>query len=166
MRPVGSAAELERRRRRAVGLMREGFSLHETGRRIGCHASSVMRWWAAYRRRGTAALKPKPTPGRPPRLTARQKQRLLRWLLAGSMAHGYRTDLWTTQRIADVIARKFGVRYHRDHVGRLLHTLDWSCQKPERRALQRDEGAIEAWKRRDWPRIKKTPRGWAPISRS
>jgi transposase len=82
------------------------------------------------------------------------------------MSHGYRTDLWTTLRIADLIKAKFGIRYHRDHVGRLLHSLGWSCQKPERRALQRNDDGIAEWKRRDWPRIKKTPRGWVPTSLS
>ena len=166
MRPVGSAAELERRRHRAVVLVRKGFSLNEAARRIGCEASSVMRWWEAYRRGGKKALKSRPTPGRPPRLTDPQKTRLIRYLLEGAMAHGYRTELWTTLRIAEVIQNKFGVHYHRDHVGRLLHALNWTCQKPEKRAIQRDEAAIEAWKRRDWPRIKKTRRGWVPISPS
>jgi transposase len=87
---------------------------------------------------------------------------LLRLLLRGARAHGYRTNLWTTARIAEVIQREFGVQYHRDHVGRLMHSLQWSPQKPERRALERDEIAIEGWKRKDWPRIKKTLRGWAP----
>jgi transposase len=166
MRPVGSAEELERRRNRAIDLVKRGLSLNEAARWLGCHASSVMRWRDVFRRGGKRALKPKPTPGRPPRLTRKQKASLIRHLLAGSLAHGYRTDLWTTQRIAEVIKVKFCVRYHRDHVGRLLHALNWSCQKPERRALQRDEAAIEEWKSRDWPRIKKTRRGWAPISSS
>ena len=166
MRPVGSAEELERRRYRAIALVREGFSLNQTSRRIGCNASSVMRWWDAYQRGGKKGLKSRPAPGRPPRLTDKQKTRLLQYLLQGSMAHGYRTDLWTTLRIAELIRDKFGVHYHRDHVGRLLHSLGWSCQKPERRATQRNEAAIEEWKRRDSPRVKKTPRGWAPISPS
>jgi len=164
MRPNGSAEELERRRHRALALVREGLSLNEVARRIGCHASSVMRWRDAVQRGGKEAIKPKPTPGRPPRLTAKQKARLLRYLMEGSMSHGYRTDLWTTQRMANLIHGKFDVHYHRDHVGRLLHSLGWSCQKPDRRAIQRDDEAIEEWKRREWPRIKKTPRGWAPIS--
>ena len=164
MRPIGSAEELERRRLRALTLVRQGYSLNEAARRIGCNASSVMRWRDAFHRGGKKALRPRPTPGRPPRLTRRQKSQLVQHLLDGSMSHGYHTDLWTTLRIADLIKAKFGVRYHRDHVGRLLHSLGWSCQKPERRALQRNDDAIAEWKQRDWPRIKKTPRGWAPIS--
>jgi transposase len=147
-------------------LLEDGLSLHEVARRVGSHASSVLRWKRAWAKNGAAGLKPKPVPGRPARLTARQKQRLVRELLKGPRAHGYRTDLWTTQRIADVIERQFGVRYHRDHVGRLLHQLGWSHQKPERRALERDEKRIAKWKRVEWPRVKKTPHGWEPTSPS
>jgi transposase len=164
MRPEGSPAELERRRLRAVAMVKDGYSLNEVARRMGCNASSVMRWHDAFRRGGKKALRPRPTPGRPPRLTHQQKKRLIAYLLEGPLAHGYRTDIWTTLRIAELIERKFGTRYHRDHVGRILHALDWTCQKPEKRATQRNEAAIEAWKRQDWPRIKKTRRGWVPIS--
>lgn len=164
MRPHGSPVLLEKRRRRAVALLAKGLSLNEVARRIGCNASSVMRWRDAMARGGTRALDPKAVPGRPARLAGAQRRRLVRYLLQGPGAHGYRTELWTTQRIADLIEDKFGVCYHRDHVGRLLHQLGWSHQKPERRALERNESAIEDWKRRQWPRIKKTPRGWAPIS--
>jgi len=125
-----------------------------------------MRWRDAVRRRGERGFRVGASPGRPPKLTKGQRQRLVRLLLQGSLAHGYRTDLWTTARVAEVIARHFGIRYHPDHVGRLLHALHWTPQKPERRALQRDEAAIARWKRAEWPRVKKTPRGWAPTSSS
>jgi transposase len=82
------------------------------------------------------------------------------------MAHGYATDLWTTARIAEVIEASFGISYHPDHVGRLMRQLGWSHQKPERRAVERDDAAIERWKRTRWPRVKKKPRGWAPTSSS
>jgi transposase len=103
------------------------------------------------------------SPGRPLKLGASQRHRLLKLLVKGPQAHGYRTQLWTTARIAAVIRREFGVDYHRDHVGRLMHSLHWSPQMPETRAVERDEPAIERWKRKQWPRVKKTLRGWAPI---
>jgi len=87
---------------------------------------------------------------------------LVNLLLQGPMMHGYRSNLWTTARIAELIRSQFGIRYHRDHVGRLMHSLNWSPQKPERRALERDEQAIARWQQKDWPRIKKTLRGWMP----
>jgi len=166
MRPEGSPQELERRRRRAMALLEEGYSQAEVARRVGCHPSSVLRWRRAKERAGPDGLKSKPVPGRPPKLSGQQKQRLLEYLLEGAMEHGYRTDLWTTKRMANLIERKFGVTYHRDHVGRLLHSLGWSNQKPKRRALQRDEALIEQWKREQWPRIKKGLSTWAPTSSS
>jgi transposase len=77
--------------------------------------------------------------------------------LQGATAHGYRTELWTTQRIADLVYKRFKVRYHRDHIGRLLHQLGWSHQQPERRAAERNEQLIADWKRTVWPAVKKTP---------
>jgi transposase len=102
-------------------------------------------------------LTAKPASGRPPKLTARQQAQLPRLLLRGAPAWGFDTALWTTDRIATVIKRAFGVRFHRAHVGRVLRDLGWSCQKPERRAIERDETAIARWKRYGWAQIKKKP---------
>jgi len=166
MRPNGSPIQLEARRLVAIPLLRQGQSLTSIAKLLGCHPSSVMRWRDALEASGEEGLRAKPAPGRPPRLTRRQLDRLIRILLKGALARGYRTELWTTQRIADVIAEEFGVRYHRDHVGRLMHRLNWSPQKPERRALERNEENIERWKREEWPRIKKGRQTWAPTSSS
>ena len=122
-RPKGSADLLEDRRKRALGLLDSGYSLNEVGRRIGCNPSSVMRWRDARRRGGAKALRVRFSPGRPLKLDLRQRRRLVQLLLEGPMMHGYRTNLWTTARIAALIDREFGVQYHRDHVGRLMHSL-------------------------------------------
>ena len=164
MRPHGSPDALEQRRCRGVALLKQKLSLHEIARRVGCHASSVLRWRNALHSGGADALKAKPAPGRPPKLSAKQKATLVKLLAQGAMAHGYRTELWTTQRIATLIERRLGVKYHRNHVGKLLHQLGWSHQKPERRAVERDEAAIAVWKGTVWPAVKKTPHGWRPTS--
>ena len=164
MRPRGSPGMLEERRRKIVAFLKRNLSLHEIGRRLGCHASSVLRWRNVFRTQGPEGLKAKPASGRPPKLSAPQKQRLVQLLAQGAVAHGYRTELWTTQRIADLIEQQLGVRHHRNHVGKLLHHLGWSHQKPELRALERDEAAIQTWKQTVWPRVKKTRRGWQPTS--
>ncbi len=166
MRPKGSAAVLEARRYRALRLLDQGRSLNEVARLLECAPSSVMRWRDAREAGGKAALRVRFSPGRPPKLSARGRRRLVQLLRRGARAHGYTTDLWTTARVARVIFRSFRVRYHRAHVGRLLHSLGWSVQKPERRALERNEERIEHWKRETWLRIKKKPRGWAPTSSS
>ena len=166
MRPQGSPKALEQRRRRVVALLKQDLSLHEIARRVGCHPSSVLRWRDQLQSGGEEALKAKPAPGRPPKLSTKQKAKLVKLLAQGAMAHGYRTDLWTTQRIATMIERRLGVSYHRNHVGKLLHQLGWSHQKPERRAVERDETAIAEWKRTVWPAVKKTPQGWRPTSSS
>jgi transposase len=90
-------------------------------------------------------------------MTIGQKQELVKLLEDGPLAAGYRTEQWTCPRVADVIQQNFGVRYHADHVRRLLHELGWTYQKPEQRARERDENAIRRWRKRDWPRIKKGP---------
>jgi transposase len=158
MRPHGSPEELERRRRRAVEMLQQGTTVTEVARRIGCSHSSVILWRATLRRRGVEGLQAKPACGRPLRLSARQLAKLPKLLLKGALAWDYTTDLWTTTRIAAVIQRELVVKFHRAHVGRLLARLHWSCQKPERRALERDEPAIDAWKRHRWRAIKKSPR--------
>ncbi len=155
MRPHGSPDALEARRRRAVALLDRGGRVTDVARTIGCSHSSVVRWREAVAEDGTAGLNAKPVPGCPPKLTTRQKQRIPALLVRGALAWGFRTDLWTTPRIAEVIHRKFGVRYHPTHVGRLLVDLGWSCQKPERRALERNEQAIADWKGPIWRAIKK-----------
>jgi len=166
MRPHGSPRNLEKRRSKVIALLQNKLSLHEIARKIGCHASSVLRWRDAWRSGGRAALKAKPASGRPPFLTLKQREQLVTLLSQGAMAHGYRTELWTTLRIAALIEREFGVKYHRNHIGKLLHRLGWSHQKPERSAIERDEAAIAKWKGTVWPAVKKTPHGWRPISSS
>lgn len=166
MRPKGSADLIAERRRQALNLLDDGLSLNEVARRLKCAPSSVMRWRDRRKKEKDGVYEVRASNGRPPLLDARQKRNLARLLIKGAMALGYRTDLWTTARVAEVVEREFGVRYHRDHVGRLLHGIGFSCQKPDRRALERDEARIERWKKEEWPRIKKTPQTWAPISSS
>ena len=157
MRPHGSPTELEARRRRAVALLETGLGVRQVARQIGCSPASVSRWQAEVQAGGPDARRPKPAPGRPRRLTARQRQRLLQLLPKGATAHGYSTALWTLPRVAGVIARTFGVQYHPAHVWKILRGEGWSCQKPERRARERDEVAIQRWRQGRWPHIKKRP---------
>lgn len=109
-----------------------------------------------------AALAAKPHPGPTPKLSPEQKQELLAILDAGPTASGFKTDLWTCARVAKVVRQKFRVSYHPDHVGRILHDLGYSPQKPRRVAREQDAEAVERWRKQDWPRIKKKPVGVVP----
>lgn len=157
MRPNGSPEALEARRLRAMKLLDAGWTQKEVCEELDCDRSSLVRWRAAYRRRGENGLKARPASGRPRKLSAQQEKQLLRMLLQGARAHGYTTDLWTTRRVADLVHKRFGVAYHHDHIGRILHRHNWSVQKPERRASERNDEAVERWKRERWPQVKKTP---------
>lgn len=158
MRPVGSPAELQRRRERAVALLAEGYQPVEVARMVGVDRRSVRRWKAAYRKRGRKGLVSKPVSGRPAKLNAKEKAQLDRVLLKGAKAAGFETDLWTCPRVVQLIEERFGVVFHVDHIGRLLKALGWSPQKPARRAVERDEERIRRWVKVDWPRVKKTLR--------
>jgi transposase len=159
MRPKGNAKELERRRRMAVDLLQKGRTTKQVAEFLGCDRRSVRRWRAAYDKNNNHGLDPIPPPGRPSRLTARQKKALVGRLLKGAKTNGFSTDLWTCQRIAQLIESRYGIRYHVCSMPRFLAALGFSCQKPQKRAVERDEQAIARWIARDWPRIKKTPRG-------
>ena len=162
MRPPGTSAQLEKRHRRAVQLLESGRSLSAVAREVGAAVSSVFRWQQAYHRTGARGLDAKPIPGRPPRLSPAQKRRLVTLLGRGAVHAGYHTELWTLPRVARLIREEFGVRYHPAHVWKVLTALGWSCQKPERRAVERDEGAIARWRQEAWPRIKKRRSTWRP----
>lgn len=153
----GTAAEMEARRLRAAELLQDGIAPAEVARLVGAGQSSVRRWKSALARGGVAALAAKPHPGTPSKLDDAQKARLVKILVAGPLASGYATDLWTCRRVADVVKKTFGVSYHPDHLGRILHDLGFSPQKPEQLARERDEGAIARWRKRAWPRIKRGP---------
>ena len=157
MRPFGSPEQLQRRRERAIELLHQGYQPVEVARKLGVDRRSVRRWKAAYNKKGMQGIRAKRASGRPPRLAAKQRAELKRLLLKGAVASGFSTDLWTCPRIVKVIQARFGVRYHVDHIGRLLRSMEWSPQKPQRRAKERDEAEIQRWVREKWPRIKKKP---------
>ena len=133
----------------------ENRKIGEVANIVGASKCSVGRWKRAVAKGGLKALRAKPHPGRPPRLKAKQKRQLLKILLAGPLRAGYRTDLWTCPRVAEVIAKKFHVKYHPAHVWKILRGFGWTPQKPEQRARERDEKAIRRWREENWPRIKK-----------
>jgi transposase len=148
---------MEERRLEGARLLEAGVSQAEVARQLGIKRQSVHEWAKVMASEGEKGLARVPT-GRKPRLNAVQLAQLAEDLQNGPQAHGYATALWTTERIAKLIHRQFGVRYHRDHVGRLMGQMGWSCQRPTGRARERKEEEISRWKRVEWPRIKKKPK--------
>jgi transposase len=150
---MGTPGELERRRRRAVVLVQQGERVAVVARCLGVDRSSIYRWRQAAAA-GPAGLAAQPHPHRPAALTDAQLGRLEDLLSQGAQAHGWTNHLWTAARVADLIHREFGIRYHHDHVGRFLRRrLGWTPQKPRRRARERDEAAIRRWQAEVFPRI-------------
>lgn len=163
MRPSGSAAELEARRRRAAEHFQERKPLREVASLFGVSLTSVKRWKRTWKTEGVKGLAAKPHPGPEPKLCEEQRGALTSILLNGPVAAGYRTDLWTCARVSEVVRAQFGVSYHPAHMGRVLHDLGFSPQKPRRVAREQDADAVERWRREDWPRVKKKPVDVAPI---
>src|SRR3974390_1237000 len=150
---------LERRRLKAARLFDRGLSQGEVSRKLEVHRQSVSRWHQAWRKQGTKALLQAGRAGRKARLLPEQLERLGRGLKEGPEVLGDGTGLWTTWRVADLIERQTGQKFHPGHVWRILRSLGWSCQRPTGRATQRDEAAIRRWKRVRWPELKKSPAG-------
>jgi transposase len=152
MRTKGTAAELEWRRRRAVQLVEQGESPAVVARILGVTRSTLHRWRRLARR--PHGLDPKPVPGARRRLSDAQLHELEGLLDQGATTHGFPNELWTAARVAQVIGRRFGVRYHPDYVRRLLRRrLGWTSHKPQRRDRERNDKEVERWKADEFPRI-------------
>jgi transposase len=146
----------EGRRLRAFELKQQGWSQQRIAEALGVSKGAVSQWMKRARDGGgVEALKRQPAPGATPRLSEQQRMKLPELLAQGAQAHGFRGEVWTCERVATVIRREFGVSYHPAHVSRVVRALGLSLQKPQRRAEQRDEEAIERWKEKRWPHLKK-----------
>jgi transposase len=145
---------LEQRRLEAGRLFRQGVWPAEVARQRGVSRQTATVWQHAWQESGTSGLRRAETTGRPARLTAVERRRVEKAMLKGARTHGFSTDLWTLQRVANVIAKVTGVEYHPGHVWKLLRRFGWSWQKPARQAVERDEEELQRWVREEWPRIK------------
>jgi transposase len=145
----------EARRLQAWHLKEQGWCQRQIAEAMGVSAAAVSQWMKRARNGGPTALQQQPSPGAPRRLATEQLARLPELLHRGPEAYGFRGQVWTRARVAEVIQVTFGVKYHPTHVGRLLKALRWSPQKPMRRARQRDEAAVARWRDETWPAIKR-----------
>lgn len=158
MRPSVPSKELEKRRRRAVdAVVKDGMTVASTARRFQVNIRTMYLWLAAYRRSGSKGIEARPAPGAPRKLAKKDLKVLERKILKGARAAGFPNDLWTCARIAELIKKEFGVEYHFNHVGKILAKMGWSPQRPEKRAVERDDRRIQDWVKKEFPRIKKKP---------
>jgi len=148
-------AALEKRRLEAARLFAQGSSRAEVARLLEVSWHSSANWYKAWREQGEEGLKAAGRAGRKPKVTAAQLAQVEQELLRGPTAQGYATDLWTLPRIARLIKQLTGVRYHSGHVWKIMRSLGWTLQRPDHRAKERDEEAIQRWHKRRWPQRKR-----------
>jgi transposase len=155
----------EARRMQAAELFAQGLSNAEIGRRLHVSRQTVSGWYQIWRQQGTAGLKVH-LPGPCCRLSQEQKAQILLALVQGPEANGYDTPLWTLARITKLIAKLTSVSYHPGHVWYLMQDLDWTSQKPEPVARERDQAKIDRWLAEEFPEVKKGPSSEGPSSPS
>ena len=157
VRPRRDFAALRARRMRAADLFERDMIPAEVARQVGVSHQIVSDWRAAWRRSGRAGLRGAGCAGRLPKLSRDELEHVERELLKGAEANGYPKDVWSLQRVAEVIERLTGVAYHPAHVWSILRQeLKWSWQRPARRATERNEEAIHQWVKKRWPALKKS----------
>ena len=154
--PAEERAALEVRRLQAAELFAQGHTQAEVARTLGVSRQSAHVWRVRFEQGGVEALRSRGPTGPDPKLSPADLTRVEQALLQGAKANGFATDLWTLDRVAQVVEHLTGVRLARASVWRLLvGRLGWSLQRPERQARERDEEAIARWVAYEWPRIKK-----------
>lgn len=150
-------SEAARKRLQAGRLLKAGKSCAEVAASVGVARQTVYTWQRLLDEGGMTALKKVRERGRPAALDARQLSAVRAAVLQSPTEHGFGTELWTLKRVGTVIERLHGVRFCQTQTWRILGALGFSPQKPEKRAIERDEDAVYRWKRRTWPALKKKP---------
>lgn len=145
----------ERRRLRAWELHLQGWKQKDIADKLDATPGAVSQWIKRGRQEGVHALKKRKACGPPRRLSWVQRAQLPRLLARGAPSFGFSGEVWTRARVAAVIEREFGVKYHPDYVGSLLRSCGWSYPKPVCRATQRDEAALQKWAQERLPALKK-----------
>jgi len=162
--PPLTAAAKEARRKLAVRNVLDGRTQADVADFLGVHPITVAKWMARYRAGGDDALAAKPVPGRPRFLTDEQEAEVRGWLLQKPTAFGFRTDLWTAARVAQLIRDRLGVHFHPSYLREWLTKRRFSPQKPVRRAKQRNPVEIGRWLSDEYPVLKKKSPRATPTS--
>ena len=149
--------EAAKRRVRAGHLLLKGKTPREVAKTVGAPRQTVYRWLGILQEHGIEGLREMSKGGRPAWISGEQMDQLRELLLAGPITSGYGTDLWTLKRVRLLIEKRFGIKYSDVHVWRILGAMGFSCQKPERRAIERNEEAVAHWKKYTWTALIKKP---------
>src|ERR687884_317431 len=147
----------EGRRLRAWELKEQGWPQQRIAEALGVSESAVSQWRKRARTVGREGLRHRPAPGAPPRLSPEQRARIPELLQRSPELYGFQGEVWTGKRVAVLLGEEFGVRYPPAHLGRLVRAVGCRLRKPVRRASQRNEAAIAAWRAERWPALQRTP---------
>ena len=150
-------SEASKKRVKAGRLMLAGKGCAEVALAVGVARQTIYTWKRLLDEGGIDALRAVPERGRPAQLDDEQLAAVRAAILQSPTEHGFGTELWTLKRVGAVIERLHGVRFGQTNVWRILGGLGFSPQKPEKRAIERNEDAVRSWKRRTWPALKKKP---------
>ena len=149
-----SQDELEKRRMKAAGYFKSGKANGWICKKIGVCHGTVTEWYTKWKNGGIDALK-QGKYGRVSKMSVKQEKQIQKDILKGPLECGYDTDYWTLRRLTDYIKKKTSISYKDRSVWHTLERFGFSCQKPERRARERDEKAITTWVKTTWPMVKK-----------
>src|SRR3982074_2815373 len=116
----------EGRRMRAWELHEAGWKQKDIAAALGVSEGAVSHWFKKAKAKGREALRHQPAPGATPKLSAEQRAQLPALLAKGAEAFGFRGQVWTTERVAQMIKQQFGVSYHPAHCSRLLRSMKYS----------------------------------------
>ena len=150
-------SEAAKKRLRAGRMLQKGKGCAEVALAVGVARQTVYTWKGLLGEGGIDALRSVPERGRPAQLDGQQLAALRATLLRSPTEQGFGTELWTLKRVGAVIERTHGVRFSQTQVWRIMGLLGFSPQKPQKRAIERNEEAVRSWKRSTWPALKKKP---------
>jgi transposase len=163
---VAKLSEAQRKRVKAARMLQAGKPAAKVALAVGVARQTVYTWKKVLDESGIDGLRAMVDVGRPGQLSPADFKWLDAALRQGAQAHGFGTELWTLKRVGEIIKRQFGVVFSDVHVWRLLGSMGFSSQKPERRAIERDEEAVRTWRRKTLPALKKKPSESADSSSS
>lgn len=142
----------------AVKAVLSGQKQNHVAKIMGVWSTAVCNWMRLYKKGGFEALKSTLSSGRPKKLTINQKEKLAAIIRNGSVAAGFQNELWTGKRVAEIVEKEFGVKYHHQYIPTLLRELGFTLQKPARVAREKDEKKAKQWISKTLPAIKKKPK--------